>query len=99
MAGIGSMRWEVTVQTYGLSGNTVTWSNTTAWAAISTQVAGPEAQMVGQTRGQVNFVLTMRNEVTVTAKDRIVWSGKTLQVQSVRMLNLAYIEVLAVEKQ
>lgn len=96
---INVLRWEVVVQTPSASGNTVTWANTAAFAGVETSFSGPEGQTAGAVTGQVLYTLTFRNEVPVTANTRVVWSGKTLRVQSVRMLNLQYIEAYAIEKQ
>ena len=93
------MRWRVVVQASSLTGNTVTWANTSAWAAVSTMQVGPEGQVAGQVQGQVNYVLTMRTGTSINAKNRVIFGTKTLQVQSVRLLGPAYIEVLAIEKQ
>jgi hypothetical protein len=98
--GIGSLRWEVIVQRDSTpSTNTTTWGNTAVMASIETQFSGDEGENGGQVAGSVRYILTMRNEVDVRASDRIAWGEKILRPQSVRMLNLQYLEVLAVEHQ
>lgn len=96
---LSQLRWDVTIQTPSVTGNSVVWANTAAWAGIETSFAGPESQHAGQVAGQVTYLLLFRAEAPVTANSRVVWNGVTLRVQSVRMVNPAYLEVLATEKQ
>jgi hypothetical protein len=98
--GPGSLRWKVVLQTEGTTGNTTTWANSSVWMSIETAAAGDEGESAGHSSvGQVQYVLTLRNAVSINARDRVVWGAKTLQIQSVRMLNLAYTEARAIELQ
>jgi head-tail adaptor len=96
------MRWRVTLQARSANTTTgvVSWSNTsTVWAEVSTQAGGPEFKQQGGVAGLVNYFVRVRQPLAVTPKDRLVWNGKTLNIDTVRMLNLAYLELNCSEKQ
>jgi head-tail adaptor len=100
--GINSLQWQIVVQTRTANTSTkvVTWSNSAPiWASVETRAAGPEVQAGSTVVGLVDYLMCVPSKVAIDATNRIVFNGKTLQVQSVRMLDRSFNEVFAREKQ
>jgi hypothetical protein len=97
------MRYRVVIQTRGTANATTgvvgASANTTVWAEVVTQAGGPENEQNDAVAGVVNHIVRVRSPLSVTAKDKLVWNGKTLLIQNVRMLDRSYLELNCIEGQ
>lgn len=85
---IGQMQERVTIQRASVTRNPfneeiVTWSNvTTVWAQV-TERGGREPLLADRPVMIVSYEITIRSGVTVTHKDRLLWRGKALSIETV----------------
>lgn len=99
MADIALLRYRVTTQTRSANTGAVTWSNTsTFWAQVDSQfLPSAEQHSASGLRSFTQYLVRYRNDNTVTPEQRLLWSGKTLQILGIRPLDLSYDEALCVE--